>query len=806
MRRVRDLVVLAGSLALLVSGCGRLQPSLLQPNQPPEVELFARRLDRAATGSVTYRFSWSAHDPDGAVDHFLFSVGPLGEDDATRDLQRTTERRTVLRLPRTAAAGVADAHRSVEPRVFTIQAVDGAGARSAPARVAMFDGNIAPRVRITQPPPNALIRYYLPPTVCFEWTGEDPDGTTGRPIKYRYKLLTDQTEVSLTTARSKPDSVRRYYAPLNWAGWDSTSAETTHVAFTNLVPDQEYVFVVTCVDEMGDYDPLFSFDTNMIYMRCVAATNALPVLALFNEYFLYQYDHGSFDSNPALTIETPAGSPLRFDWYALPAHDNNGNIVGPPVQDYRWALDIADLADETPRSDEERDLAHWSRWGTATFATLPPIYPTLESGESHQLYVEARAVACGASPAFVCLGTVGLHVVQPTFRHDLLIVDDTRLLLDKIGFGTDCYSTSSRPSGNWPTQAELDTFLYARGGVPWRCYPPAGTVLSTPGIFAGYPFDTVGTNLRIADLTIPLSTLSQYRRVIWLVDGAAAFNVRPGTDTGDLAGPMTSMRYMNDNRKANTLAAYVAEGGRLWLAGGGAATASMVSFNRGINDNTLPNPRTITFRNADGELVPGRFVYDQAHWRSEFKQYRINGGRIRRHLGRFESDPGVYAGLPAEIQIKSAATDPFPPNRVGQPGSNFYQTQFYAEFLSAPNEIVEGPPEDSHSALDTLYKVTAGALQPDTGLGAVQSVVMTRYHGVDNTEFILTGFSLWNFQRAQCEALVDFVLQQLWGLPRNGPPAPVLAPRSPRYSPGRQPGIAPRSRAGAPRAAPTEVR
>jgi hypothetical protein len=276
------------------------------------------------------------------------------------------------------------------------------------------------------------------------------------------------------------------------------------------------------------------------------------------------------------------------------------------------------------------------------------------------------------------------------------------------------------------------------------------------------------------------------------VDGPGALNSKPGTDTGDLAGPQTSMRYMNAAGHASTAAAYVGQGGRLWLAGGGAATASMINFNRQINDASLPIPRTLTFRNTDNELIPGRFMYDQAHWRSEFKTFKVNNPTFRRYLGRFESAPGIYAGLPPLMQGKSTSTDPFPPNRTGQAQSVFYQTVFDIEFLSASNEIIEdldpGPLEDFQSTLDTLYKVTASTLQPDTGPGALQSVAMTRYHGLDNEEFIVTGFSIWSFRRTQCVALVDFVLQQLWGLspvPVGGGPR-ALGPANLRLPLGRQ--------------------
>jgi hypothetical protein len=807
----RVFIGLAAAAALTALGCGR-QDSLLLPNQPPEVELFTQRLEAATTGPITYRFSWSAHDPDGRVDHFLYSFGTPADNDARRSWEGTSDREKILSFARTAPAGDSATGSAIEPRVFTLQAIDGSGARSTAARLALFDDNVAPTVAITDPIPNSLVRYSVNPTVCIEWGGEDLDGIRSkRPVKYKFKMLTATTEVTLQQANTNPDLVRQYYAPRNWAGWDSTGPSEPHRTYSGLTPNQEYMFVVTGFDEMGAYDPLFSRNTNMIYMRVTTAGTQLPTITMFNEYFLYSYTFGLFDPSPAITFEAPPGRPLTFSWHADPPRDNNGNLLGGPVKGYRWALDIADLTDNAPRSNEAADFNRWSAWSPlVTSVTLPPFEPSSFEPEPHVLYIEAmQGTGCSGSVSLPALGVVRFDVVRPTFNHDLLIVDDTRYILDKISIGTDCYNAANRPLGNWPTAAELDTFLYARGGVPWKCYPPAGTVLSSPGIFNGYSFDTLGTNLRIANLTVPLSRLGQYRHVIWMVDAAGALNSKPGTDSGDLAGPQTAMRYMNNNQRANTLAAYVGQGGRVWLVGS-AATASMINFNRTLNDNALPAPQTLTFRNADNELLPGRFVYDQAHWRSEFKQYKVNvssAGRIKRYLGRFESAPGPYGTLPIEIQLKSSGTDPFPPNRTGSQ-SVFYQTQFDVEFLSASNEILEdldpGPGAVFQSTLDTLYKVTGSSLQPDTGPGALQSVVMTRYHGLDNEEFILTGFNIWSFRRAQCVTVVDFVLQQLWGLSRNpvafDPASP--ATRTPRLPIGRQgPGASAR-RAGTPRGAP----
>ena len=82
----------------------------------------------------------------------------------------------------------------------------------------------------------------------------------------------------------------------------------------------------------------------------------------------------------------------------------------------------------------------------------------------------------------------------------------------------------------------------------------------------------------------------------------------------DPVQPMTALRYMHSPGRVNSLAQYVEGGGSLWLLGSGGGLASMISWNRTGNDQP-----TITFSNLYGELVEGRFMYDFAHWRSEFR-------------------------------------------------------------------------------------------------------------------------------------------------------------------------------------------
>ncbi len=65
------------------------------------------------------------------------------------------------------------------------------------------------------------------------------------------------------------------------------------------------------------------------------------------------------------------------------------------------------------------------------------------------------------------------------------------------------------------------------------------------------------------------------------------------------------------------------------------------------------------------------------------------------------------------------------------------------------------------SAMDTLMVLHTFGSNP------TPAPTMTVYHGHDLPRpFIVTGFAPWQFQRAQCWKLFDFVLREMWGLPR----------------------------------------
>jgi len=282
----------------------------------------------------------------------------------------------------------------------------------------------------------------------------------------------------------------------------------------------------------------------------------------------------------------------------------------------------------------------------------------------------------------------------------------------------------------------------------------------------GYRFDTLGTRLGLVNPAdaASLSKLTRYRHVLWITDQKSAL-------AGTFA-PVTTLRAMCAPGRTNTLAAYVQAGGQVWLAGGGAATASLIDFNVRSNDAC-----GVLFTFDDGELVPGRMMYDQAHVRSALGASQSGAEPLRSSAARGGwsghgpygtlSAPN-YSRLPAQLHFKTDATDPIPPTRLATQGSQFYRTTTADEFVAAPDTIVEnfdrsGLGERLESALDTLYEVSSPQLCVS------QAPAMLYYHGRDNPPFVFTGFDLWSWSRADCQGLVDFVLGDIWKLPRAAP-------------------------------------
>jgi hypothetical protein len=583
---------------------------------------------------------------------------------------------------------------------------------------------VAPEVRIVQPAPNRLFYPVLPPSVTFTWTGFDPDGVKSRkPGKYKFHLFKDGTEgFNAREPAAFFDSLRNAYPP-NFPKWDSTLTDTS-VHIGNLTPGGTYIFAVTCFDEAGAYDPSWSLDTNLLKFYCDFPIVYGPKITMFNEFFSYTYLSPGYLNDPRryVFLEVPVNRPFSIHWSADPGANST-------MKSYRWAVDIDRLDDQTPRSGPN-DVRHWSFPALST--TSASIGPFATSDSTHTFFLEAED-----NNGLKSLGIVSLTIVKPNFQTDLLFVDDTRFNVDEVVAGTD--SIRSPFGSKWPTAAEIDTFLFARGGVRWRYYPN-GT-LSPPGIFNGYHYDTLGTATR-ANPIIPLSTLAHYRHVVWCVDQASGFGLIP-----------TGLHLMSIAGQQQTLATYVGLGGQVWLMGGGGAYNSLVSRNLTTNDT---GGGTV-FSSAAGELAPGGMMYDLAHWQSEITS--LTAQSAARSPGLIGGRPGApdYSGLPPVLTRRAPATDPLWPLRNS---TQFYAFSCEGEYLSKPNLTSEDldPDPDVVSlgpGLDTLY-VSGNGLP-----------IMTLYRGRENAPFVFSGFPLWFFSRTQAMALGDWVLQSLWHLPRE---------------------------------------
>ena len=788
-RTIAPVLVLAVLVGLGGAGCSKRLKNTVVPNLPPTVRLTHAPIDTTSESFHVYRMNWVGYDPDGRVTRFEYCVDPPTQTDAVIPWVSTTRTEQTITFTVTRPESLATS----QPRcrgfhVFAIRAVDDQGAVSEPVKRAFYSFGVAPVVQIEDPRPSRMLMALVSTTVRIRWTGRDfvdPYGYAfAEPVQYKYKLYKPDPGIHWNVWLQDPDSLRREVAP-EFAGWDSTGPDSTEVQYTGLTPNSEYLFVVVAIGRSGAYSPIFDLSSNMLVMR-VSAPWGGPRITLFNSFFSYTYGYDGgggavafTDPSRTIQLQVPAGQPLTLNWYATPP-------PGSDMKRYRWVLDPRSLDDETPRANPG-DWYHWSPWSlTQTSATVGPFAGAGgDTGEVHDFFLEAEDTG-----GRVSLGWVHFRVYQPAFARDLLIVNDTRFNVDQI-VSLSMPDTQRPPTGVWPTRAELDTFLFAVGGVRWRM-TPAGW-LSPTGIFKGYRFDTLGTRAGRANPAIPLDILGQYRHIVWMTDlqGSSLAN---SPESPIL--PMTTLRYMSAPNRQNALATWVSQGGELWALGSGFGNATNGPWNNPGND--VNQVRTYSSNGTRPDLAPGRFMYDLAHWRTEF---RVLGPVFVRFARYDQPDPTVgyplpalcwkggtfrdpaYTLLPTALLPRDPATDPLWPYRTPTDfyiGNRTYSTRgVNLEFISDENYIREQVPAPSPanpdstvevSTLDSLY-LAYGAAYPaqmnQSSNGEGVNPMMTCYHGRDNAPLVFSGISIWDFRRQHCAALVDFVLGRLWNLPKN---------------------------------------
>lgn len=717
--------ILVPSVALLVAGaCTKVAPLLTLPNQPPTVTLTSAPAPGSTIGNYSYDIRWSGRDVDGRIDHFLVAVDPPARSGSDTTWTATTLNRQVFVFSADSLPSDSSlyAHRF---HTVVVKAVDDQGATSAPVWVSFTATTLLPTLKVTSPQASKLLPATVAPDFRVAWLADDPDGRgTHVPAAIKYKLFGQSSMPSFLDIQLNPDTLLKLFAP-RFADWDSLPGSATGVDIRGLQAGQTYMLAVVAFDEAGACSAPFTLDANILTINTSTAALVGPVLTITSPFFTLTWGAGGFFSSLSqyFHVEVPAGHETVLDWSGTP-------YAGSFVTGYRWAVDLGSLSDETPRTDENTDLKHWSQWHLETQARLPAVHPGLES-PTHTFYLEARDNSGGLS-----LLVVVYTAVTASMERDLLIVDDTRYARDVRG--GNCVQA---PRGPWPTAAELDTFLFARGGKPWKCYP-AGTV-STPGVFAGYAYDSLVTLGLGANLT--LAKLNHYRHIVWMVNGDFVL-----TNDVNLQFPM--LRLLSAPGVNDPLPVWLALGGRLWVLGGGVATATQIDWEAKLSQRNV-------YSSDIGELTPARFMYQFPHWRSEITEDRTARAALSpRAVGGWAGAPD-YSLLPPMLEEKSTDTDPMAPNRTNP--ADFYRSNFIGEFLTRPNAITELDPltHETAAVLDTVYETQGGA----AGSGRP---LMTLYHGAEAPPMVFSGFPPWYFKRSQCIAVIDWVLQNHWGLTR----------------------------------------
>ncbi|HET9233155.1 MAG TPA: hypothetical protein VFP10_03350, partial [Candidatus Eisenbacteria bacterium] len=439
------LVIVAAALL----SCGRLSPrSVMTENQPPEITL-----DAPSFGSSA-RFNWRAHDPDGRIDHYVYALNPASVDRVDASWTRTEQKSAVVQFPRAAALGRAtrQGEGAAGPQIFTVRAVDDRGAESAPAFLAVFDSaEVGPMVTIDNPQPNPVFTVIVPPTIEVRWHGQDLDG---RIVKYKFQVFGQKNPdfpnildfVSLVM--SNPDTLNGLYGP-DFASWTEVGGNVTSTTYSDLVPDELYLFAITALDDDGHYSTVFSPSTNLLRFAVTIAPDIGPQMCVSSPSFNYCSDLGGGIQDTGYEITTTA---LPVTWLAIPP-------PGASISGYRWVLDPTDTTGLGDINDKGRGPNRWTSWSRSyTSTTVGPF----AAGSEHILYIQAKDNV----GLFTTL-RVRLQVVGFAGARQLLVVDDTRLFPDQFNASVGYYDP---PRGTWPTAAELDTFLYARGGFPWKGY------------------------------------------------------------------------------------------------------------------------------------------------------------------------------------------------------------------------------------------------------------------------------------------------------------------------------------------------
>ncbi len=739
----RTGALVAAVVALLLPGCGSDPGGTALPNLRPEVRLTAAPRPLSET-NYQVALSWSGYDPDGRIERFEYALDPAP--DADTAWIATTAFTLDLALPSTSPSSPVPPAGTVaysrDAHTFVLRAIDGIGDASPRVSRSFTSRTVSPEAFITAPIPNRQQPTSTRTSVTVRWRGIDSDAIDGAgPVGYRIRLVLATAVRPVQPELVTAAQIQEYFARealAGFVGWETWDAATVARAYEGLSVDALHLFAVVAVDGAGATTQRFLRDANVLLFR-PQLRNLGPRITLANEFFSRTQTTGGISLDPSRipTIEVPEGVRVGFRWSALA---NTGSTI----TGYRWALDLAggDITDETPRADDF-DINRWSTWSISeTSAGVGPFAGSADTTRTHFMYVEARD-----DLGFVSLFTLRMNVIRPTFENPLLVIDD----MD----GTLSYS----PANPYPTEAEQDTFHFAVGGVPDRLL--GGTTV--PGAFAGLPYDTLDwRSARLTDIT--LERLGRYRVVAWYADNRAS-------------GQNNALVQINTSGRLNTLAAYLRQGGKLFLFGEGAPAC--------IGNGFLPPAPFIPYSSSPANarqyvLRQGNFLHDYLHLRSEMN----TAGTASISFTRLEQLRGAIPYLPP-FRGPASDTDRAHDPRIG-PGAERTALRWSALphltldtfrganpdvnqrsinqtwYVSKPNVITEGTGAAQRAVLDTLYLLQARDYS-GAGPGALSDGMPNaiHYYGSEHGEVVWFGFPLHSFHRDEARAAVHAVMRVL---------------------------------------------
>jgi hypothetical protein len=727
---------------LLAAGCAKSPRSFLSPQASTSVR---STLSLASAGEGRYTATFRAADPGARVQ---YAIDPPADGEiAWKDAPPGA---LSLRLERRNA-----------PYVLLARSVGPTGP-STPERFVFSENVIYKVTLILSPRPTHQQPIPVPPTFDVNWqqvTVDVPQATAAPTFLTRLVTASDINPANpLGITQEIVTAFFRDQLANHRADWTATT-ETKQRLENQEVLVVKY-FAVVALDANGAPEPsdtLFSLDANVLGFR---ATNESlgPDMLVQNELFNVRKFTSSLDATPRAEITLRAGTTTTVNWQAVPD-------VGRQIDGFRWAVDLESLSDESPRKNA-KDLAHWSDWSlVTTSATIGP-FPAGDANKApHLFYVEARDNLGGIN-----LVAVSIRVsARPKAQAPLLVIDDL--------YGTPTQRTDRGTfliAGVYPMEAEQDSFYNAVGGVPdslrrFASAAPDPTALSAAGAFAGFPYDTL--DYRFWPRDVPFETLNQYRVVAWYSDPASAARVGDKFSTT----PMTALRRINSAQQVNSLAEYVAAGGKVWLFGAGATRAIANGYWTRIGGGQAPLPYT-TGDERDDILVPGNFLYDFVHLRST-----VNGVATPAQPTIPSQLKGCIPYLPQFAGPASQVDRTHDPRigpssaRTAENWSDLPRLTIAAYrgasadpdarsiaihlFIADPLELIEG--RRPVSTADTLYLAQARTYDPN-GISNVPSDGKPNaiwYHGGDQGDVVWFGFPLEFFELDQARQVVRAVMR-----------------------------------------------